>query len=125
MMKINRCGITRIVFEFKAVVIKIPNFSYSWEHFIVGVLANIREHKTYRYNSGKYDNGLSHLLCPVLWCSWGGWFLIMKRVAVMTDDEYLNTDTSIHQLHFGGDDKSDSYGYLNGYVVKIDYGQRE
>lgn len=24
---------------------------------------------------------------------------------------------------FGGDDKADNYGYLNGKIVKVDYGQ--
>lgn len=122
-MKVNMQGCTRIVLEFKNVVVKVPNFSYSWEHFIKGIIANISESKTWKYNSGRYNYGLEHLLCPMLFSSWGGWFIVMKKAKVLTEDQYLDLDTSLHQLHFGGDDKANSYGIINTTIVKIDYGQ--
>lgn len=122
-IKINRNGCTRIVFIFKKIVVKIPNFTYSWEHFLKGLIANIHESKCWKYNSGKFETGLSSLLCPVLWCSYGGWILIMKKAKVLTDLEFIESDISEHIKHFAGDDKSDSYGWINDNIVKIDYGQ--
>lgn len=140
-MKVNRTGITRIVFVFKNVVVKIPNFSYSWRHFLQGLIANINENRAWKWNSGKYETGQSHLLCPVIWCSWGGWILIMAKAdmskwekEVMAMPPIENTDCekikeSNNQLYkqwidfgFGGDDKCDNYGYYQNKLVKVDYG---
>ncbi len=131
-MKINMGGTTRIVFVFKNIVVKIPKFTYSWEHFLKGLIANIGENKTWKYNSGKHERGRSHLLCPVLWCSWGGWILVMKRADVgqwirevidmpESPDETEKMYSRWIVAGFGGDDKADSYGYLNGHLVKVDY----
>lgn len=121
-MILNRTGCTRIVFIFRKYVVKIPNFTYSWEHFLKGIIANIQENKTWKYNSGKFDTGLSKLLCPVLWCSFGGWILVMKRASILSEEEYLNANLAEHLLYFPGDDKKDNYGMINGMIVKIDYG---
>lgn len=117
-MKINLCGITRIVIELKTVVIKIPNFLYQWDHFLKGILANIHEYAIFK-NSEKKD-----LLCPIIWCSWGGWILVMKKARVLTDEEYLDMDLTPF-LEFGliNDNKSDAFGYIENKIVKIDYGQ--
>lgn len=117
-------GVTRIVFILKHVVIKIPKFTCQWEHFIKGLLANISENKTWKYNSGEYESGKSHLLCPVVWCSWGGWILVMKKVdRCLQYDEWDKWDISEHRKHFEGDDTVSNYGILNNKLVKIDYGQ--
>lgn len=123
-MKINCKGVTRIVIEFKKVVIKIPNFTFQWSHFLRGLIGNISENQTWKWNSGKYEKGKSHLLCPVIWCSWGGWFLIMKRAETFKGEEWdLSTLHSIeeHVKQFGGDDGVSNYGILNDKIVKIDY----
>lgn len=129
-IKLNTRGITRLVIELKNVVIKLPNFTYSWQHFLKGLLANIQESQTWKWHPRK------DLLCPVLWCSWGGWLLVMrkadvskhiKEVAVQEDifqtKEYRETlyaEWIIEGL--SGDDKEDNYGYINDRLVKIDYG---
>lgn len=98
---------------------KIPNARYSFQHFLKGLLANMSERDTWRYNSGEYDDGKARLLCPVIWCSWGGWVLIMKRAEPMPEHYSYATNMA----YFPGDDKPDNYGLLDGRVVKIDYGQ--
>lgn len=114
-MTINRQGVTRIVLVFKSFVIKIPNFSYRWDHFLLGVIGNIRENKTWKYNEDKRN-----LLCPVLWCSWGGWILIMKRASVCKWNEDIDYEPWV-TAGLGGDDKPSNYGKINGKIVKIDY----
>lgn len=120
-MRITLKGVTRIVIILKKVVIKIPNFTCQWDHFLKGLIGNIHESKTWRYNSGKYESGTSHLLCPVLWCSWGGWILVMKRAVPLTQDLWETTFIPEHKRHYPGDDTLSNYGYLNGCLVKIDY----
>lgn len=126
-MRINRVGATRIVIELNKVVIKIPNFLFSWENFLSGLLCNIREGTTWRYNN-LYDQleTDSKLLCPVLFTCWGGWFLIMQKAdKVLTHDEFTALDESElkeHLRQFGGDDTGPNYGRLDGRLVKIDYG---
>lgn len=121
-MKINFKGVTRIVIVFKTVVVKMPK-PFVWNHFLRGVLGNIEEARTWKWNSGKYERGLSHLLCPVVWVSWGGWILIMKKARTLTEDEWFVTDYSVeeHLREFAGDDSIRNYGYYQGRLVKIDY----
>lgn len=136
-MKVSS-GVTRLVFIFKNFVIKVPNPRYGWRYVLRGLLGNDRENKTWKYNSGQYERGLSHLLCPVIWCSWAGLLLLMKRAETV---EYRrkykwigNTDDVIRrkkdldlfykkwiEAGFGGDDQHSNYGYYAGQIVKIDY----
>lgn len=138
-MKIIRRGSSRIVFILKNSVVKIPNFTYSWYLFICGVCANLEENNCWKWNSGKYDKGTSHLLCPVKWCSWGGWILIMKKANVQKHVNEIYASAPLGDIDpedevklrykqwidagFGGDDKCDNYGYLENRLVKIDYAQ--
>lgn len=122
-MLINRKGSQRIVIELQTVVIKVPNFLGSWINFVGGILANLREYTTWAYNSGPYEKGLSKYLCPVIWASWGGWILIMKKARPMTFDEYDNCqELEPHFTHFKGDDSCYNYGFIDNRPVKIDYG---
>lgn len=86
-MKINRKGATRIVFVFDKIVIKIPNFTCQWDHFLMGLLSNIQENKLWKWNTGKFESGRSKYLCPVKWCSFGGWFLIMVKCDELIGDK--------------------------------------
>lgn len=138
-------GSTRIVFIFKSVVIKIPNFTHSWQNFLKGLIANMSERRTWKYNSGKYETGYSFLLCPVMWSSWGGWIVVMKR-ADMYRHEYeiralpemkMMVDHNASMLAykiwaemrykewieagFNSDIKVDNFGYYENRLVKIDY----
>ncbi len=122
-MRINRKGVTRIVIEFEKVVVKIPNFLYQWDHFLKGIIGNINEYKTWKYNSGKLESGKSYLLCPVVWCSLGGWILVMKKAFPLTRDQWENTYIPEHKKHFPGDDTMSNYGTFENRLVKIDYGE--
>lgn len=122
-MRIKTNGVTRIVFVLRTVVIKIPKFYIQWDHFLKGLIGNIEEGRTWRYNSGRYERGRSYLLCPVVWTSWGGWILVMKRAEVMTREQWeLVEDISVYREYFGGDDTMSNYGYIGDRLVKIDYG---
>lgn len=118
-------GCTRIVFLVGNYAIKIPNFRYSWLLFLNGLVANMNEAATWRWNSGKYESGKSHLLCPVVWASWGGWVLVMKRAVPCTwlsegGEEIDYSKWIVEGL--SGDDKPQNYGKLDGRIVKLDYG---
>lgn len=134
-MEINREGITRTVFIFKNIVIKIPNTS-SWRQFLRGLIANIDQ--KHRWDEAKsWKGGKPELLGPVLFCSWGGWFLIMPRIDVekhiqecydMYHHGNLDNRRRIEKRYkkwikagHGGDDKCDNYGYYQNRLVKIDY----
>ncbi len=125
-IKIILTGTTRIVVTLKKVVVKIPNFR-TWHSFIQGLWCNMNEANTWRWNSGKYEQGKSHLLCPVVWASWGGWILVMKKVDRLLNDmsreERELLDFTEHEKHFPGDDSRSNYGILNNKLVKIDYAQ--
>jgi len=96
---------------------------HSWYNFISGILANMKERNTWRFNSGKYEQGKSKLLCPVLFCGFGGLFIVMRTVDyTIKDCDYTEWDCSEHIEHFGGDDTVSNYGILSGRLVKIDYG---
>lgn len=122
-MRITFKGVTRIVFLFKTFVIKIPALHNGWCCFLRGLVGNINEGQTWRWNSGKYEKGKSHLLCPVIWTSWGGWILVMKRAKIYTTVEWDNIDCDVreHTNNFAGDDKVCNYGFYQGKLVKIDY----
>lgn len=135
-MKINRTGITRIVIELKSIVIKVPNFSYCWLHFLQGLVCNIQESDTYRTTS-KYRPDKLHLLCPILWSSWGGCIIVMKKADTKRHLEEVYNSAPIGNIDpeeevkirykewinagFGGDDKCANYGYIADKLVKIDY----
>lgn len=111
-MKLIVNGITRTVFILKNVVVKVPNVRYGWRLFLRGLLSNIDENRAWK-------NTKSELLCPVLFCSWGGWFLIMQKVewVFKNDLDYSRWTNG----GFGTDNKPDNFGFLNGKIVKIDY----
>lgn len=126
MFQINRKGVTRIVIVFRTFVIKIPNFTYQWSHFLKGLISNIEENRTWKWNSGIFEKGKSHLLCPVKWCSMGGWLLVMEKVdELITDKNIYLFDNKEHIKYFKGDDSISNYGILKGRLVKIDYAQLE
>lgn len=124
---LERRGCTRLVFVFATFVVKIPNFTVCWRHFLTGLLANMGERDTYRWNTGDYEDGKGHLLCPVIWASWGGWLLVMQRAVVCTYTDEAGDEIDYSKwivAGFGGDDKPDNYGVLpDGRLVKLDYGQ--
>lgn len=130
-MKINRRGVTRIVIELEKVVVKLPNFTCQWDHFLLGLINNMAESKLWKAAiEGHLDNELvrdvKSILCPVVWSSWGGWMLIMRKADVESHIKEMNEGKKwLYVAHinagFNTDNKPENFGYLNGKLVKVDY----
>jgi len=99
--------------------IKFPTVQ-SWTLFLRGLLANMQERDFY-----KWETPIKHLVCPVLFCAPGGFFLLMPRCAPLNRDL---TDDEIRPFYCGDgfevpvEDKSSSFGILDGRIVAVDYG---
>lgn len=111
---INSEGITRWVIVLHSVAIKVPKLKYGWKYFLQGLLANINEKDTWQNHPRK------DLLCPVKWCSWGGWVLVMRKAIPCPEETEIDFSKWI-EAGLGGDDKPDNYGFLNSKIVKLDY----
>lgn len=110
-------GVTRKVFLVGSLAIKIPA-TVEWRLFLLGLLANMQE--------AKWSHTGWPELCPVLWSVPGGFFLVMRRARVLTDEEFLVLDMErwVQQENYTvpAEIKSDSFGYLDGKLVAVDYG---
>jgi hypothetical protein len=126
-------GATRIVFVFKRVVIKIPN-NQGYKLFLYGILANLQE-KSFSRGCSRDD------LAKVKFCSPLGFFLIMEKAEPIKLEELWETDWEdadeweqfsnfLHERYKDddmkdfmlSDSKPSNWGYINGRLVKIDYG---
>lgn len=114
-------GATRIVVLSGGYAFKFP-YPYTWRHFLTGLLANIQE---YEFSTLKDDR-----MCPILFRIWGGWLCVMPRCEELTQDDFdkLNYRLFRPEHHIEGkckvpvENKRDSFGWLNGNIVAIDYG---
>jgi hypothetical protein len=108
--------------------IKVPNFRYGWTLFLKGLLANMQERGWWRH----WQEG-RHLMCPVLFSDPLGFLVVMPRCEEikrhLTDDEAMpffygvpSSETSRGYVGLSVEDKSDSFGLLDGRIVAIDYG---
>lgn len=120
-LTVNRQGATRIVLLLKHVVIKLPAVT-SWKLFLCGLLANIQEH-TFGY-SGNFKE-----LTKVHWMSPGGFILIAERIAPVKHDglfwvdlEALALTSELGAEFIQSDAYPRNFGYRNGRLVKLDYG---
>lgn len=130
---IIRRGATRIVFIFKRVVVKVPN-NQEYKLFLHGILANLQE-KSFSRGCNRDD------LAKVKFCSHLGFFLVMEKAEVIKLEELWETDWEdadsweqfsdyLHELYKDdemkefmlSDPKPSNWGYINGRLVKIDYG---
>lgn len=118
-MTINRTGCTRIVVLVGRWAVKLPNFCDGWKLFLFGLLANMTERVFWK------EGGWPQL-CPVLFSIPGGWLVVMRRVREMTDDEFESFNS--REWAERGDylipceHKSNSFGWLDGRIVCLDYG---
>lgn len=117
-MKTHRNGCTRIVITTKRLAFKFPNFLDGWSMFLHGLLANMQE--------AGWSKVKTKGVCPVLFRIPGGFLGVMRRAEILTLDEFCefdyekfreNTDCAI-PTEF----KRDSFGWLDGEIVAIDYG---
>lgn len=114
----------RIVLLTKRWAIKVPNFLDGWKLFLKGLLSNMQERELGRMDYPE--------LCPVLFSLPGGWLVVMRRVELLSDDEwpeFINHPTirkeKPHHVRWCGvvvERKANSFGRLDGRVVCIDYG---
>jgi len=118
-MKLITRGVTRLVFLVGPYAIKIPK-PRIWNHFLRGLLANIDENIVWKYSliPGSFLADANEYLCPVVWCSWGGWIMIMKRVEPVDPETW---EPIPRLLSLCGDHKPSNYGMLGDRMVMVDY----
>ena len=128
MIEINRNGYTRTVILTKSFAIKIPTLK-NWRGFLEGLVSNI--------NETKFSKLGNRHLCPVVFGTKCGLIVVMKRAKKINNDGLFLVELARLKCEVDSDEYSDSrlgwgffmhdslkknYGYLNGKLVKIDYG---
>lgn len=118
--KIIRSGYSRVVILIGPYAVKIPNFFF-WKGFLYGLVGNMHEVQWYRHSSEDMKR-----LCPIRFAIPGGWLVVMSRARDMTRDEWDGFDA----MEFIGsgqntipvEPKMNSFGWLDGRIVAVDYG---
>lgn len=108
-MRINTAGRNRLVLLTRRYAIKIPSLR-SWRDFLFGLLNNQNEAATSREPGH----------CPVLFSCPGGWLIVMPRARILSDAEFAELDHAA--LPPRPERKPDSFGWLDGRLVAVDYG---
>jgi len=116
-MEINRKGCTRIVILTRKYAFKIPNIG-DYKMFLYGLIANMQE-ATFA------KSGWSEL-CPILLSLPLGILTVMRRAREMTVEEFMQFDAEAFTVKpdyiVPVELKADSFGWLDGKIVAIDYG---
>lgn len=111
-------GCTRLVLLLGPWAIKVPNFLYGWRAFLNGLMGNMQE--VTLSGCGWPE------LCPVLWRVLGGFLIVMRRARILTDGEFVAFDAAAFcecgDYVVPAEPKSDSFGWLDGRIVAVDYG---
>lgn len=105
----DRRGRNRLVLLTRRYAIKIPSLR-SWRDFLFGLLNNQNEAAACREPGH----------CPVLLAVPGGWLLVMPRARILTSAEFAALDMA--SLPARPERKPDSFGWLGGRLVAVDYG---
>jgi hypothetical protein len=105
-------GTTRSVILTRRWAIKIPCVVYGLKNFLFGLLANMQEVSW---------SGFEDRLCPVKFSLPYGFLVVMPLCKELTDEEFAA------EVPWGNDiplveNKSSSFGRLNGKIVAFDYG---
>lgn len=110
-------GTTRIVLLIGPFAIKVP-YLLSWKLFLWGLLANMQERQFSRIGHIK--------MCPVLFSLPGGFLCVMRRATPLTVEEFEALEPAAWRdegdFVIPVEAKVDSFGWLDGRVVAIDYG---
>ena len=116
-MILDRKGVTRLVLIFKNFVVKVPNFTYSHNHFLQGCAANWQERYYYKKIAKYVDNPP---VSPSYFCSWFGLIQIQAKCEPL--NRYL---TRKEEKYFkeicNGDIKKENFGYYKNELVCLDY----
>ena len=109
-------GCSRAVLLIGRYAFKFPTMIYSWSNFLNGLLHNMEESA---FSKMRID-----YLCPVLYSLPGGFMNVMPRCKILTKDEYnsLKIRKKFERSVMSIEEKPDSYGWYQGRVVAVDYG---
>lgn len=127
-MQWNRNGISREVILTKRYAYKFPKLRYGWKQFLHGLLANMQERSFAKAGWPE--------LCPVVWSIPGGWLIVMRRAEPISEDDWQVLGwESAHPRDvlepwisrssnyvIPAERKPDSFGWLDGQIVAVDYG---
>ena len=114
---------TRIALLIGRYAFKMPSTA-SWKLFLNGLLANIQEHEFWK---GMPEDSRA-MMCPVLFHLPGGFLSVMRRAEPVRTKTWKKHGTrwfirAAGDLHIPVEPKKDSFGYLNGHIVVVDYGR--
>lgn len=110
-------GCTRMVLLTRHWAFKLPTIWYGWRPFLYGLLANDME--------CKFDVLKHKRLCPVTFSLPLGLLVVMPRVDVLVGDDLpadLLVDYGTDSVLCAVEKKADSWGWLGGRLVAVDYG---
>lgn len=107
--EINTRGRNRFVFLCGSLALKVPSLR-NWRDFLFGLLNNM--------NEAQWSKQDGH--CPVLFAMPGGFLVVMPRLRILTEEEFYDLDPAA--LVGRAEHKPDSWGWLDGRVVAVDYG---
>jgi hypothetical protein len=117
-------GSTRSVILLWKWAVKIPTLK-TWKLFLQGLLANMQE---VEFSAAGWPE-----LCPVVFSLPGGFVTVMRRANPLTEEEWLEITTGEDKDHIEDlirkeeyevpiEEKIDSFGWLDGKLVAVDYG---
>nr|DAO89143.1 MAG TPA: hypothetical protein [Caudoviricetes sp.] len=117
-MKAGRC---RFVFFVGRYAVKIPRLD-SYEGFLQGLISNLNERR-YRKPPNKH-------LCPIAYANCLGLLVVMRKAQAVIDIAQFNRDLDaicddeegLGESFYQWDGTPKNFGYLDGHLVKIDYG---
>lgn len=116
-----RKGTTRLVFLLGKYAIKIPNFTYSWQNFLTGCLANCNERTFCKQYKGMLEY---NLVAKTYFSSWFGLINIQERLEPLHYEMY-DPDGAVREFFKGicSDIKSSNFGFRAGSksLVCLDY----
>lgn len=124
-MKVIRSGSTRWVILTRRYAIKFP-IPTTWKRFVQGMLSNLTE--------GQWKGYQNKFLCPIKYSNKFGLVVVMTRARPVNHKglfwielERLYTCASnepqkLDKEFFEYDALPKNFGYINGQLVKIDYG---
>jgi hypothetical protein len=113
-MRLNRRGANRWVLLVGFYAFKFP-YPSTWRQVLFGILNNLNERDWSRTKPGT---------CPVLWSSPCGIVIVMPRVEILDEEQFLQFDSKAFCREHGlnAEHKPDSYGRLGDRIVAVDYG---
>jgi len=112
-------GATRWVLFIGKFAFKFPSL-FGWKQFLWGLLANMQEKEFSKIKNMK------NKLCPVIFSLPLGFLIVMPKIQILKEGELTKEELIIfcisEEFLVPAELKYDSFGYLNGKLVAVDYG---